>query len=253
MSFQWNNGRRSGRRYPTLWIVHRGQIHTFSGGAIPGVVAVLATKYEKNGNWSNTTFDLELAPGAVGCSILARLHQSIWPENTRQAAYERFCRDFCAVSFAAFDAALARDFMQSRQRMVEGESVLASLYGEDEAEFVEITIWSTPRRNPRADLLITAPDGRSWVVANEAPTGTEIPGVAKLTARRHNPGMRGGDDTLAFAIATGVSVQHRHYNKDGWGEVPDWALGRAGDGVEPAADPQPEATSGGWFSDAMGR
>ena len=255
-TYIWNDGRLSAGRTPTLWIVHRGTIHTFSGDSICGVVAVTRTAYEKNGKWSNTTFDLALAEGATACNLSAPMHGRVWPENDRFTAYERFCREFgVTVSLDAFDAALGRDFRMARDRMLEGEKALESLdaNGSGEAELVEITLGKSCARNPHPDVRVSAPDGRAWVVAHEAASGTEIPGVAQITGRKHHPGMRGGMDTLTFAVAAGVTVAHESYPKDGFDLVPDWALGRNGDGVEPVAEPkQPFGTSLGGLLSAAG-
>jgi hypothetical protein len=45
--FLYNDGLCNGSRTPKLWIVHKGQVHSFEGVAIPGVVAIATTSYEK--------------------------------------------------------------------------------------------------------------------------------------------------------------------------------------------------------------
>jgi len=39
------------------------KVEVFKGSSIPGKVAVVASRYHKNGKWSNTTYQLVLAPG----------------------------------------------------------------------------------------------------------------------------------------------------------------------------------------------
>ena len=196
---KYNDGLQNAGRTPTLWIVLRGQVHTFVGSAIAGVVAVTNTEYQKNGKWSNTTYDLELAEGAIPCYLLAPMHGQVWPENDRLVAYERFMREFeVTLSFEAFDAALLRDFPKGHARMIEGEKALESLdaSGTGETELVEITTSQSARRNPHSDINVVTPDGRSWVVAHEAEKGTEIAGVCKLVDVKSSPGYHGGTTLL---------------------------------------------------------
>lgn len=229
--FSYNDGLCNGNRTPKLWIVHRGQIHRFDGSTISSVCAITSTAYQKNGKWSNTTYQLELADGAVGCVMLAPLHGQVWPMNDRMEAYKSFMAEFgVTLSFDAFDAALLRDYPNSHARMVAGEKALESLSPEGDSELVEISTSKSCNRNPHDDVRVTAPDGRTWVVAHEARTA-EVSGVFKLTDIKHVPGYKGGTTTLVFAVAPGVKVQGEYYPKDGEAHV--WAMGRNGDGTEP--------------------
>lgn len=200
------------------------------------------TAYEKSGKWSNTTFGLELAESAVPCYMLAPMHGRTWPENDRGVAYERFMREFkVALSFEAFDAALLRDYPTSHARMVAGEKALESVdaSGSGEAELVEISTGKSCSRNPHSDVRVTAPDGRSWVVAYEAPTGMEILGVCKLVDTKHRPGYKGGTTTLVFAIASKeVKIEGEYYPKDG--EADASAIGRGGNIAESKVEVVPE-------------
>jgi hypothetical protein len=228
-NISYNNGLCHGGRTPKLWVVHRGEVHLFGGESIHGVVAITSSTYQKNGKWSNTTYQLRLAEGAVGCRMIAPLHGQVWPENERLAAYERFMGEFkVSLSFEAFDAALLRDYPISRARMVQAEAAVESLDTTQagEAELVKISTSKSCNRNPHSDVRVTAPDGRSWVVAHEASKGTEIPGVCKLVDATRTPGYRGGTTTLVFAVSPGVTVQGEYYPKDGKSD-PN-ALGRGG-------------------------
>jgi hypothetical protein len=63
MEYEWNNSRYNRGRRPYLLLINsredRGVV--FDGQSIPGCVAVLHTKYRKNGKWSNTTYSLRIA------------------------------------------------------------------------------------------------------------------------------------------------------------------------------------------------
>jgi hypothetical protein len=56
---------KMGHRGRSAWalVVVDGKIMRFAGESIPGIVAVKAKKYEKNGKWSNTTYALAIGKG----------------------------------------------------------------------------------------------------------------------------------------------------------------------------------------------
>lgn len=234
--YSYNDGLQNAGRTPKLWVVLRGQIHTFTGSAIAGVVAVSSTEYEKKGKWSSTTYRLELTDGVTPCYLLAPMHGQVWPENDRMSAYRRFMQEFkVTISFEVFDATLLRDYPDSHARMLEGEKALESLDTPQvgDTELVEISTSQPNNRTPHDDVRVSAPDGRSWIVAYNAPKGTEIPCVCKLVETKYTPGYRGGTDTLIFATSAGVKIEGAYYYKDD--EPFDWALGRNGSGVAPAS------------------
>lgn len=233
-SFQYNDGLQNAGRKPNLWMVFQGKIHTFAGVGIPGIVAIASDSWKKAGKWSSTTYQLELPDSATPCLLLAAMHNRLWPENDRMTAYQRFMKEFSVVvSFDEFDTALARDYAEARERMIQGEQSLESIETETGlGEQVEISTYQPNNRTPHSDVRVKAPDGREWVIAHDAPKGTDIPGVCKLIDIKFTPGYRGGTTTLVFAVAHGnIIVSVESYYKDD--QPHPWALGRGGDGVPP--------------------
>lgn len=72
--FQYNDGLCPGGRRPRLYLAKGGEVRKFAGENIPGFCAIAAQKYEKNGKWSSTTYQLELAPGVRPLEFLSPLH-----------------------------------------------------------------------------------------------------------------------------------------------------------------------------------
>lgn len=61
---EWNDGIGPRARRAWLLVVGPGdRVRAFAGESIPGVVAVVATAYHKDGKWSSTTYQIEAAPG----------------------------------------------------------------------------------------------------------------------------------------------------------------------------------------------
>lgn len=70
----YNDGLCSGGRRPRLYLV-KGQVaHKFQGSPIVGVCAIAGESFEKNGKWSNTTYQIELADGVRPVHMLSPLH-----------------------------------------------------------------------------------------------------------------------------------------------------------------------------------
>lgn len=73
-SYKYNDGMKSGRRRPHLYLVKNGVAHPFLSNNIPGVVVIAKEWYTKNGIWSNTEYELLLADGVKPVYLLSPLH-----------------------------------------------------------------------------------------------------------------------------------------------------------------------------------
>jgi len=80
MLYQYNDGLREGSRRPRLWFARGGEVRKFEGTNIPDWVVIIRNIFEKKGKWSNTTYDLELAPGVRPLYLISPLH-GIWGER----------------------------------------------------------------------------------------------------------------------------------------------------------------------------
>lgn len=78
--YKYNNGLLNGSRTPRLYLARGGEVQAFTGKNIPGFVAVVTAVYEKNGKWSNTTYELDLVPGVRPLYFASPLHGS-WGDN----------------------------------------------------------------------------------------------------------------------------------------------------------------------------
>ncbi len=64
-NIRWSDGLRNRGRSPLLFLCREGQWVRFAGKPIPGTLAVLSSKYEKNGKWSHTSYELAVSASAV--------------------------------------------------------------------------------------------------------------------------------------------------------------------------------------------
>ena len=123
--YLYNSGHRPGGRYPRLWIVYMNTVYSFEERDIFGIVKILSRNSRQVGRHKSNEFALDLTPGAVPCELLSSMHGQLWPDSTRQAAYDRFrAIHRVELSFGAFDSALARDYPMTRSIMLATEEGL---------------------------------------------------------------------------------------------------------------------------------
>lgn len=102
--YTWADGRLCGGGENRLQFIHRttGKVVRFRGDAIPGVVVVLGSEYEKNGKWSKTEYRLAHGPSWVPCPT-----QKIGSAGWTSFADVRTLLERCAAEPVAVDAASA--------------------------------------------------------------------------------------------------------------------------------------------------
>jgi len=72
--YTYKDGLCSGNRRPHLYLAKGSDVVKFEGEGIPGVCAIATSSFQKRGKWSNTTYQLHLAPGVRPLYFLSPLH-----------------------------------------------------------------------------------------------------------------------------------------------------------------------------------
>lgn len=78
--YSYNDGLLPAGRRPRLYLAKGGEVVKFTGANISGFCAIATSQYEKNGKWSNTTYQLELVPGVRPLYFVSPMH-GIWGDN----------------------------------------------------------------------------------------------------------------------------------------------------------------------------
>jgi len=73
-AYTFNDGRISVGRFPRLYLAKGNESTKFTGSDLPGFCVITANKYTKNGKWSNTVYNLELAPGVRTLYFVSPMH-----------------------------------------------------------------------------------------------------------------------------------------------------------------------------------
>ena len=69
-NIKWCDGLQHRGRTPSLFLCKEGVWVKFAGKPISGQLAILSSKDEKNGKWSNTSYDLAISASAVAVELL---------------------------------------------------------------------------------------------------------------------------------------------------------------------------------------
>ena len=56
---EYNDGLQSRGRTPRLYLLKGSKFVKFAGQSIDGYCSVITEKYQKNGKWSNTTYQID--------------------------------------------------------------------------------------------------------------------------------------------------------------------------------------------------
>ena len=72
--YEYNDGLCSAGRTPRLYLAKGSEVKKFAGANISGFCAIATSRYEKNGKWSNTTYQLDLVPGVRPLYFLSPMH-----------------------------------------------------------------------------------------------------------------------------------------------------------------------------------
>lgn len=79
--YGYSDGLHNAGRTPRLYLAKGGEIRKFTGeNLVLGWYAVVTAKYTKNGKWSNTRYQLDLAPGVRPLYFLSPMHGT-WGDN----------------------------------------------------------------------------------------------------------------------------------------------------------------------------
>ncbi|AKM78547.1 MAG: hypothetical protein UY31_C0018G0007 [Candidatus Wolfebacteria bacterium GW2011_GWE1_48_7] len=126
-AFVYNSAAQTAGRNSTLWICKDGELYSFSGKSIRGVVEVTGNSpvIKDTKGRPASIYRLKLAEGAVPCVLISSMHGRLWPDEGLEAARKRVERQFALeeLSPESFVAAMMRDFPLTANRMGYGEEI----------------------------------------------------------------------------------------------------------------------------------
>jgi hypothetical protein len=205
MEYQYNDGRRPGGRKPRLYLAKGAQIAKFEGSNIAGFCAIAREKFTKNGNFSNTTFDLILAPGVRPLYFLSPLHGT-WCDTL--GSWAEVAQEL-GLPVEVAQQIIREEYPPTASRLDEVEKFVASLGQDAEVEKVVVTFGSPTRRQSREGYWSQPKFGKTTdgrrVVVQPGPKGwgeavAVEPEGARVVGCRHSPAMHGGIWSIEIMI-----------------------------------------------------
>lgn len=205
------------------WLLLRkeGRLHRFVGQTIPGVVAVVATQYTKQGKWSGTTYTLQLADGVVAIPGHAGWESGTFREALAEAT-RKPTRTWIEAA-AALEVTIAElrqllsdwkpgaithwDKVDEELAAVEEEAetshILSVSFGAPSNRSAKAGFWSWPVRIFLGDEEIARlmPGDKGWATP-------QVDGPVRVIDVVCSHGMHGGYISLRIAAPEGAKAFH---------------------------------------------
>lgn len=206
-TYRYNDGMAAGSRTPRLYLVKgTGEPVLFNGENIPGVCAIAAQKYTKNGKWSNTDYSLLLAAGVRPLYFVSPLH-GVWGDDL--ASWGEVAEKL-ALPMGQAQAIVRREYPPTAERLdaveafavaqeeqgLEAETVVISFGGPTRRQRDE-GFWSLPKSGRTSDgrtVTIEPVDGDWYHPVATAPEG------ATVMSSEYTPGMGGGYHSVTVMV-----------------------------------------------------
>ena len=200
-TFKWNNGMQSRSRYSRLLLYTRNTVVQFDGSDIPGYCVVVGTSYQKNGKWSNTTYEIQLAAGVKASGITQGWDSGRYVDSvvSMKSIQSQLGLDGCAPTAVEF-------YLQTRLyktyiRFVEYREKIAALEAIEEqsgAEFMpyEYKQYRLTRRQGDNMLLV---EGQVFA-------GQPIEGLVEVLSSESVGGYGGGTTTYQLMIRSDADI-----------------------------------------------
>ena len=219
MTHQYNDGLLSAGRRPRLYLAKAGEVVKFEGANIPAWCAIVTAQYVKAGKWSNTSYELALAPGVRPLHFVSPMHGT-WGDDLTSwgdvaetlglpvEVAQRIVRAEYRSTAARLDT-LETFAMAVEAKNHAGETVIVSFGAPSNRARLD-GYWESPKSSETSDghTVTVAPkkgeSGADW----SQPVAVEPEG-ATIISSRHSPGMYGGYWTIEVAVPTSGPITTR--------------------------------------------
>jgi hypothetical protein len=126
----YKDGARTAGRSAHLFIVAPdGAVIEFTGTNVPKFLAITGQKYEKNGKWSNTTYQFKLGTGVRAVTVESRMHAAPFDQyGDWGAVHAALVAEIGGiVDPASLQAAIRAAYPKAAGRVDERQAALADL------------------------------------------------------------------------------------------------------------------------------
>ena len=204
--YSYNNGACSAGRTPRLYLAKGSEVVKFAGQNIPGYCAIATAQYEKNGKWSNTTFQLEFVPGVRALYFLSPMHGTwgdgfaSWGEVVEELGLpiditQKIIREEYPSTAERFDK--LEEFAIAVETEGQTTEVAIISFGSPTNRSISEGYWDKPKSSQTSNgrMVTVLPGKEGW----HTPEIVEPEG-AKVLSAKHSPGMHGGYWTIEVVV-----------------------------------------------------
>lgn len=214
--YSYNDGLCSAGRRPRLYLAKGNEVKKFTGKNIPGLCAIATESFEKSGKWSNTTYQLDLAPGVRPLCFLSPMHGA-WGDDLGSWGE---VAETLGLPVDVAQAIVRAEYPRTGERLDKLEQFALAVEAEGhDTEVVIISFGSPTNRQSREGYWESpkssqASDGRTVTIRpGEKGWGEPVvvkPEGAEVVSSHHHPGMHGG----CWAIEVAVPIEKNKSDKD---------------------------------------
>jgi hypothetical protein len=195
--YLYNDGLLAGGRRPRLYLAKGLEARKFTGESLPGYCAVVTAEYRQSGKWSNTTYQLRLAPGVRPLHFVSPLHGT-WGDKMESWGG---VAQILGLPIELSQAIVLKEFPSTAERLDKVEAfalaveeehgnqaeVVVISFGSPTRRAIEEGFWRSPKSDCDSSATIAPGEGDDW----SKPVVLE-PAGAEVISSRHRPGMHGG-------------------------------------------------------------
>ena len=220
-SLTWSDQQGHRNRRAWLLIIYHDTITVFSGQSLPGTVAVVDSRYSKNGKWSHTTYQLELADKVTAIAGTDGWEDGTFREGLAAATGKPTSRWFDLANTLGVSLTSAQQWLRgwrpkAAEHYDEVETMLASVGDIAPSGATEISIsFGSPTRKLRErgywswPISIVTSNGN--IVAQLTPEQYQVAGQygpVAVTNFSQASGHGGGSVTVKLAVPDGCHATH---------------------------------------------
>lgn len=213
--YGYNDGLHNAGRTPRLYLAKGGEVRKFTGENLPGWYAVVTAKYTKNGKWSNTQYQLDLAPGVRPLYFLSPMHGT-WGDNLGSWGE---VAETLGLPVDIAQKLIRSEYKGTAERLDKLEEFALAVEAQgNETETVVISFgsptnrsiregyWEKPKSSQASDgRTVTVEPGKGEYGADWGKPVVVEPEGAKVLSSRHSPGMHGGYWTIEVIVPVATS------------------------------------------------
>jgi len=208
--YEYNNGLEPAGRTPRLYLAKGGEVRKFMGQNIPDFCAVAASRYQKNGKWSNTTYQLDLAPGVRPLYFLSPMHGT-WGDGI--VSWGKLAESL-GLPVDVAQSLIRAEYKRTAERLDKLEEFAMAVEAKGgDTETVVISFgsptnreisggyWDAPKSGWTSDeRIVTVEPSKGEFGSDWSKPQIVAPKGAILLSSRHHPGMHGGCYTIEVAV-----------------------------------------------------